>query len=202
MLLNEGVDDDLGVLDTPQLRQALTRTTRIQGKRGVSYTLTVRKAMPSWVRREGWIGLDPYTNKPIDYSILATPSNDAKPFALGIFNPMGTVKAQGVGKVVGIGRVDQWFFPIISNTFNLKGGIAENWHFKQSGSSIIMEKPGAHHYVLNASSFRDVVEVPFYNTTLHIPVGFEEILVGFYGRELACYGIASKVGGQTINTNA
>ena len=45
-----------------------------------------------------------------------------------------------------------------------------------------MEKPGAHHYVLNASSFRDVVEVPFYNTTLHIPVGFEEILVGFYGR--------------------
>ena len=66
MLPNEGVDDDLGVLDTPQLRQALTRTTRIQGKRGVSYTLTVRKAMPSWVRREGWIGLDPYTNKPID----------------------------------------------------------------------------------------------------------------------------------------
>lgn len=175
-LPNESVDADLGVIYGDVLRKP--RVFDVKDERH-TYKVT-RRPRGRWATFDG---LDPWTKQEYAAESIVISRDDRVSFSAFCFYAYGPAKKKKL------------FYPRYAvDGYNLEGALKEAERWRSEGSSIRVLGNGEEEETISRSSssnignvfdstwFRSLIPVPFYHTSILVPVGFREILTSFYGR--------------------
>ena len=174
-LPNESIDADLGVIYEDVLRKP--RVFDVKDERH-KYKVT-RRPRGRWATFDG---LDPWTKQEYAAESIVISRDDRVSFSAFCFYAYGP------------GKKKKLFYPRYAvDGYNLEGALKEAERWRSEGSSIRVLGNGEEEETIRGSSsnignvfdsawFRSFVPVPFYHSSILVPVGFREILTSFYGR--------------------
>lgn len=156
-LPNEKIDADLGMIESD------FKDVIMHGKFG-TYTLQLNKIHPRWAK--SWNGIHPITGRKLPPCVKVF-LNKKKWTDIYLFYDFDA---------------DTLFYPVWAANFNLNGNIKENIRWSTQGSSFVYKTDYSMYNKFNKSSFVSMVPFDFYNKKIMIPSGYENILIGFYGK--------------------
>ena len=176
-LPNEGIDADLGIM----CEDISVKTSKFVVQ-GIVHTYTVTKNPPGkWAT---FNGSDPWSKRKYDVESITILRTDGTSFSAYCFYPYGPDESFA-----------QVFYPYYTVAgYNHEGSMKEERTWKQRGSSLTVlgrgneEKSiGEYAGLLNLGNifdkqvFENLERLKFYDTSIFVPAGYEDILQGFYG---------------------
>ena len=173
-LPNESIDADLGVIYEDVLRKP--RVFEVKDEQH-NYKVT-RRPRGRWATFDG---LDPWTKQAYAAESVVIARDDGISFSAFCFYAYGPEKKKKL------------FYPRYAvDGYNLEGALKEAERWQSEGSSIRVLGNGEEEETIRGSSnignvfdsewFRSLIPVPFYHSSILVPVGFREILTSSYGR--------------------
>ena len=182
-LPNEDIDADLGIISTDIIKVKEFMDSNPNGIGGYSFVCSPKQSISGDLGNTLWNNIHPITNEPLDNEIKVMYNkkhvlgiDPLFPFANNtkLFYPLWTLK--GYNKLF-----NTWEALYCVTQGASIGPLTKDGqtpitidHMKNANGNIV--------YCFEYDDFKKTISVPFYESTVPIPAGYENILVNFYGK--------------------